>query len=509
MRTFEDVIRARCDLGGAAVDAPGSYARGRGRADAGRVIARLSSNDLAELAADVGPDPRLVGAAVILDGPPLDVAEVRSLVATRLRHAPLLTRRLRRVPRGCGRPLWEEVVPDLTAHVSAATCPAPGDLDALLALTARLAGEPLPPDRPWWRLVVVDRMADGAAALVWFSHHAAADGPGTLRSVLTVLGEAPDDGTLPRPPDDGAQPRPPDAAPAPVAEAGLPSRRALVRDTALRRVAALRRLPHGLALLAAAALELAGSAGARAPRTVLNRPVESGIRLLTADVDLAHLRAAARSCGATVNDAVLCAFGRTVHAELAARGAPVGNLVVGCPVTVGAGVAAGGSHGEPAQNRVGVVRLPVPAPDPRRPDVRTHLTRIAALTGPRKRHLSAASTVVLSPVFRALAAAGLYRPMVDRQRTVSTLVTNLRGPEQPVRLCGRVARAMVPVTPIVGNVPIAAVALSYAGRLSVTVRLAPSLWGAAERVRHDLVEELGAVASLGGGEAIPAHVSDS
>ena len=226
--------------------------------------------------------------------------------------------------------------------------------------------------------------------------------------------------------------------------------------------------------------------------------MESGIRLLTADVDLAHLRAAARSCGATVNDAVLCAFGRTVHAELAVRGAPVAQLVVGCPVTVAAvpGLAAGGTHSGPVQNRVGVVRLPVPAPDPRRPDVRTHLTRIAALTGPRKRHLSAASTVVLSPVFRALAAAGLYRPMVDRQRTVSTLVTNLRGPEQPVLLCGRAARAMVPVTPIVGNVPIAAVALSYAGRLSVTVRLAPSLWGAADRIRHALVEELGAVEEL-------------
>lgn len=452
------------------------------------MIARLSSNDLAELAADVGPDPRLVGAAVVLDGPPLDVAEVRSLVATRLVHTPLLTRRLRRVPWGCGRPLWEEVVPDLTAHVTAAVCPAPGDLGALLALTARLAGEPLPPDRPWWRLVVVDGMADGAAALVWFSHHAAADGPGTLRSVLTVLGET----ALTTPRTSAAPGR------GQGTDAGPPSRGALVRDTARRRLAALRHLPHGLTLLGAAALELAGSAGARAPRTVLNRPVEAGVRLLTADVDLARLRAGARSCGATVNDAVLCAFGRTVHAELAARGAPVGTLVVGCPVTVGADpVPAGGSHGAPVQNRVGVVRLPVPAPDARRPDVRSHLTRIAALTGPRKRHLSAASTVVLSPVFRALAAVRLYRPMVERQRTVTTLVTNLRGPQQPVRLCGRVVRTMVPVTPIVGNVPVAAVALSYAGRLSVTVRLAPSLWGAADRIRQTLVAELGEIEAIG------------
>lgn len=457
------------------------------------MIVRLSSNDLAELAADVGPDPRLVGAAVVLDGPRLDVAEVRSLVGRRLAEAPLLTRRLRRVPWGCGRPVWQHVAPDLTAHVTAATCPAPGDLDALLALTARLAGEPLPPDRPWWRLVVVDGMAAGGAALVWLSHHAAADGPGTLRSVLTVLGDSPGRPTPAAPPAGAADGQlPADSVALPPVDAALPSRGELVRDAARQRLAALARAPHGLALLGAAVLELAGSAGARAPRTVLNRPVDAGIRLLTADVDLERLHAGARSCGASVNDAVLCAFGRTVHAELAALGAPVGTLVVGCPVTV----PAQSGDDAPVRNRVGVVRLPVPAPDVRRPDLRTHLTRVAALTAPRKRHLSAASTVVLSPVFRALAALRLYRPMVERQRTVSTLVTNLRGPLEPVRLCGRTARAMVPVTPIVGNVPVAAVALSYAGRLSVTVRLAPSLWGSAERIRHALRGELDAICGL-------------
>lgn len=465
------------------------------------MIPRLSGNDLAERAADVGPDPRLIGAAVELEGPPLDVDAVRGLLAARLHDAPLLTRRVRPVPYGCGRPLWQDVVPDLDVHVRSDRCPEPGDSAALLALTARLAGEDLPDDRPRWRLHVIDGMAGARSAVVWFSDHAAADGPSTLTSVLTVLGRAPE---IARPPTPATGPVPARQTRA-TGPQGLPARPELMRDAAVARLCAIARLPRGLLLLAAGVQELAASAGPRAPRTVLNRPIDAGIRLVVAEVGLEPLRAGARTCGATINDAVLCAVGRTMHAELVRRGDPVEELVLSCPVTVPARDRGDGETAAKPQNLVGVVRIPVPAPGPPGPqELQNHLARVARLSRPRKRHLSAASTLLLSPAFRALAALRLYRPLVEHQRTMNAIVTNLRGPQEEVTLCSRVVRGVVPVSPVVGNVPLAATALSFGGRLSVTLRLAPALWPSATELRDAVQRELTAICELA-----PGHPSSA
>lgn len=364
-------------------------------------------------------------------------------------------------------------MPDLAVHVQDRRVAEPGGVPELLDLTATLAAEPLPAGRPLWRLVVVTGLADGRGGLVWLSHHAAGDGPSTLAAVLAAL-------------TDEA------AGAGEVANGGVREQRAPGPPPGSG-------LLRGVRLVAAAMGELAASAGAPGPRTVLNRPVAAGMRLVVADVDLDTLRAGARSCGATVNDAVLAVVGGLMHAELVRAGAPVTRLVAGCPVTVPDDPQRAAGRRDPSgaamANRVGVVRLPVPARLPGE-SVAGHLSRVAAITRPRKRNLSAASTLVLSPVFRALAALGLYRPMVERQRTINLLVTNVRGPVHAPRLCGREVRAVLPVTPIVGNVPLAAVALSFAGRLSVTIRLASALWDREESLRAGLEAGLEEIASL-------------
>ena len=81
----------------------------------------MSAFDLAELAADVGPNPRTIGVVIELDGPAPDVDVVRDWVRARLGLVPRLAQRMRRVPLGAGRPVWEDVTVDLVHHVRART----------------------------------------------------------------------------------------------------------------------------------------------------------------------------------------------------------------------------------------------------------------------------------------------------------------------------------------------------------------------------------------------------
>jgi len=61
------------------------------------------------------------------------------------------------------------------------------------------------------------------------------------------------------------------------------------------------------------------------------------------------------------------------------------------------------------------------------------------------------------------------RWFVDRQRLVTTFVTNLRGPDVRRSFLAAPITDVIPVSSISGNVTVAFAALSYAGTLVVTV----------------------------------------
>jgi len=69
---------------------------------------------------------------------------------------------------------------------------------------------------------------------------------------------------------------------------------------------------------------------------------------------------------------------------------------------------------------------------------------------------------------------GLLRVLVRRQRMVDTFCSNLRGPAEEGRLAGRRVTDVVPLGTVSGNVPATFTALSYAGRLTVTVAADPA-----------------------------------
>ncbi|MEZ5090041.1 MAG: WS/DGAT domain-containing protein [Micropruina sp.] len=59
---------------------------------------------------------------------------------------------------------------------------------------------------------------------------------------------------------------------------------------------------------------------------------------------------------------------------------------------------------------------------------------------------------------------------------MTTLLTNLRGPADPLVVLGVRVRSLTPISPALGNVTVVFAALSHAGRLRVTARLDRSAW---------------------------------
>lgn len=421
----------------------------------------MSVFDLAELAADVGPNPLTIGMLLELDGA-VEVDVVRRAVRGHLGIVPRLAQRMRRVPVGAGRPVWEDVPVDLDHHVRARRA----DAADLLGVTAAILSEPLDPRRPWWTLTVVDLPAEGRSALVWSSHHAMADGPSLLRAVRALLIDGPERVLPP---------------PEPV-----PGRGGLAREAWGSRVRSLRevvRLPQRLVGLR----ELTASTGPRVPASPLNRPVTAGYVLRVVEVDVTRQRAGARTCGATVNDALVWAWGGALHRRLAAEGSAGIPVVVSCPVTI---------PSDAIENRVGVVRFVVPPPEG---SVADGLAALARDTRRRKARITGSTWWLTVQLSRAMGALGVYRRFVERQRSITTLLTNMRGPVEPLTLLGRRVTRAVPVATLVGNVTATVAALSCGGRLVVTVMCSPEAATWTDVLADDLRDGLAAVSGLADG----------
>ena len=427
-------------------------------------IQRASPNDVMELVCDVSGTSMQVAAVLVLQTrSPFELAAVRSAIADRVMAVPRLRQCLLDAPFACGRPVWiDDPGFDISNHVTSAECAAPGDEPALLEVVAQRITERLPPGRPLWSATLITGLADGHAALTVVFHHVLADGIGGLAVLAQLV-----DGITIRP-DPGFPRQPP---------RGLD----LFLDAARSRLRAVGRLPAGMGRLRAAVRELGGSHGARAARCSLNRPIGTSRGLGVARVDLAAVRAAAHAQGGTVNDVILTAVTGALRTVLAGRGERVDRLVVSIPVSARRDATA-----TELGNEVGVI--PVEVPTTGLPSQR--LADTAAITRQRKTAARGSSAALIGPVFRVLARAGVFGWFVDRQRLINTFLSNLRGPEQRLSFLGAPVVEVIPVGAISGNVTVAFAALSYAGRLTVTVIADPDRCPDLQDVAQALQREL-------------------
>jgi len=425
---------------------------------------RVSTDDLMSLASERGSVPLQVGAVLMLDARErLDPGVVVDAIAHRITAVPRLRQRLVKVPLGCGRPVW---VDDrrfaITNHFSMVRCPTPGGESAVLEVAAEMLLTRLPRDRPLWAAKLVTDTDQGGAALIIVFHHVLADGIGGLAVLASLV--------------DGAA-----EAHDRVFPIRMPSRRELAVEAGTDRIRSARKLPAVLRRLAGAASQLRPVFGAGLARSSLNAPTGPRRRFAAIRVDLDLIRGAAHAHQATVNDVVLSAIAVALHRLLVVRGERVDEFVISVPFSARRHASAGDLG-----NQSGVIPLRVSGVgDPAR-----RLESLAAATRAAKRVQRGASTALLGPFFRLLAAAGLYRWFIGHQRLIHTFVSNLRGPESRLSFVGCPIASIIPLSAAAGNVTVSFAVLSYAGSLSITLIADPDTCPDLSELRDALEEEL-------------------
>ncbi|WP_162183667.1 wax ester/triacylglycerol synthase domain-containing protein [Actinoalloteichus caeruleus] len=345
-----------------------------------------------------------VGAVLEVRGTPPSVAELRAEIAGRVGATPGLRWGLGRS--GLVRhPRWRpQRTPDVERLVEHLVPSDGSGEDGLREVLADLLPQPVP-ERDPWRISLVTGYADDEFAVVVRVRHATHDGVNVVRLLRDVFGE----GASP-PGGDRAAPR---RAGNPWRGMGIVCRDLLSRTDP------------------APPLEPAG-----APR-----------RWRFADVPLSWVTDLARAAGVTVNDVFLTAWAIAVTRHLLVRGErPPAELSLLMPVDTGDG------DRPPLGNHLAPVRVRIPlgdggadAADPAR-----LLTTVHALTARIKSTRRAWHVAALLRLtdFLPNLVLGLPHHLYCRSRTFHCVVTNLRGPVEPLRVGASGVRrvALLPMT---------------------------------------------------------------
>jgi len=407
---------------------------------------RLSNADLTMMLTDRGAVPMNTGAILVLDdGGRPSPTELRALLADRVANIPRLRQRVRRLPPGCGLPIWvDDADFRLEDHLDGRELGGGGAPLGLLDIAGALVCERLPVGRPPWRAALVTDPSTGVVrALVVIVHHVMADGLGGLATLSALA-----DPGLPR------------------RSVGFPrtgpTYGALALDASYHWGRRLASLPVELRRGFSGLRELGAGQGhpPRAGSTSITRPTSGRRHLGWVEIPLTGAVDAAHVAGGTVNDVVLAAIGGALMQLLARRGEGPEYLVVSVPVS---GRAAADLDHLGNQTGVRPVRLPLVADDLARLHAVVGITRAAGGVS------RASSSGPLGLAFRLVARLGLFAWFVEHQRLVDTFETNLRGPAAALQLGGHPVTTIIPMAVNPGNVGVSFDVLSYAGSLGITV----------------------------------------
>jgi diacylglycerol O-acyltransferase / wax synthase len=428
-----------------------------------RVSDRLSGLDASFLHLEKGGAHMHVAGTSIFEGPKPDYDELREHVASRLHLVPRFRQKLRFVPFGLSRPVWEDDPHlNLEYHVRQTALPPPGSDEQLRTLAARIFSQRLDRSKPLWEMWLVDGLADDRFAIVGKSHHCLVDGVSgvDINTVLFDVEREPDrppsspDGWLPRPEPSGAEV---------LAEAVL-DRLTNPREIA-EGVASIVRAPRDIAERVQKGIGAVGElvgAGLGAPPSPFNVEIGGYRRFAWVRGDLGQFKRIKNALGGTVNDVVLAAVAGGLGRYLRARGHSTTDLELRAMVPISVRTAQErGALG----NRVSAMMAPLPVgvEDPVR---RLHM--ITESMGDLKSSRQAVGATLLTELtaFAPPTIVAQAARLQPRQRFFNLVVTNVPGPQFPLYVLGRELLATFPMVPLAEHQAVCVGIMSYNGMLN-------------------------------------------
>jgi hypothetical protein len=371
--------------------------------------------------------PQHVGGIVVLEpsGHRPTIDEVRKLVADGFARLPRMHQRLGPSSRW-RRPRWIEADHvDLDWHV--VEHQSTDGYAGLMRYVADLAEQPMPRDRPMWRIAIVRDVGPGGAdGLVVLVHHSIADGIGTVLQTFSLF-EPPTKIELPSGP--------------------APGRLTRAAATAV-----------GLAQLAT------DGTAAKLPPGSLRREFD------TATVGLDVVRRAASARCVRVTDLLIALLADSVYAVAPGLAQAVNGHLRFSVTTM---VRTPDSAAEGNATAAIMVEVPV---DGRPFD--ELLTEVSARTKRLQRPTRAlASRFVLATGLRIVPEpfARWFAPTVYGQRFLHAVVSNMPGTTEQMSFAGVPHDRVYPILPLVPGTPLAVGALSWTGILGIGLATDPQL----------------------------------
>ena len=425
---------------------------------------RMSPQDASFLHIEDEVSHMHIASVAIMEGPPPAIEELRAMVAGKLPLVPRYRQKVRFVPLDLARPVWvDDPNFNLEYHVRQSALGQPGGDAELRTLVGRVMSQQLDRSKPLWEMWMVEGLADGHWALFSKTHHCMVDGVSGTDLLTVVLDREPD--ARPLPADDWK----PDSEPTTarlVADALRDRATSPYEQFRSFRAAGrpLREVAQGISALAPLARPT--------PATSLNGPIGPHRRWAWARSNLAEVKTVRTGLGGTVNDVVLAAITKGFRDLLIHRGEDPTRAVIRTlvPVSVRTKEPGPATGDGTYNNKVSAMfaSLPVALDDPQE--------RLASIRS-QMQGLKESKQAVAGEALTAM--SGFAPPMLLAlgtrvasrlpQRNVTTVTTNVPGPQYPLYAVGRRMLEAFPYVPLAGSVRIGVAIFSYNGNINFGV----------------------------------------